>query len=65
MTSVAAYAQAFAEMQASQTVEQAAPIFCRYIEGAGAADAEERRTADATLFTVAITEHEEFFALAA
>lgn len=63
MTNTPAYAAAFAAMKAAATAEQAAGIFCQFIEGAGAADAEQRREADAAFWSTAIAEHAAFFAL--
>lgn len=65
LSNVRAYAQAFADMKDAKTAHEAAGIFCQYIEGAGAPDAKERREADADWWTAAITEHADFFAIAA
>lgn len=62
LSNVRPYAKAFADMKATTTAEEAAGIFCQFIEGAGAPDAKERREADAAWWTKAITEHADFFA---
>lgn len=63
LSNVHAYAHAFAEMQAALRSEDAAGIFCAVIEGAGAADAKERRQANAEIWTVLISMHADFFGL--
>jgi hypothetical protein len=63
MTAVVAYQPALAEMKAALTAEEAAGVFCSAIEGAGAADAKQRRMADAAWWSKAIADHAEFFAI--
>ena len=63
MTHVRAYAHAFDLMDIAQTANEAAALFCQYIEGAGAPNAKERRSADASWWTLAISLHAPFFAL--
>ena len=63
MTHVRAYAHAFDLMDIASTANEAAGLFCQYIEGAGAPNAKERRELDASWWSVAIAKHPEFFAL--
>ena len=63
ISTVRAYAPAFAAMKTAKTANEAAGIFCSVIEGAGAPNAKERREIDATWWSVAIAKHPEFFAL--
>ena len=63
MTHVKAYAHAFDLMDIAKTANEAAGLFCQYIEGAGAPNAKERRELDASWWSVAVAKHPEFFAL--
>jgi hypothetical protein len=59
---VRAYAPALAELLAATHCADAARTFCRYIEGAGAQDAADRRVLDAVLLSVWVDEHADFIA---
>jgi len=62
MTHVPAYENAYNQMMTETSAENAAEIFCRYVEGAGAADAQQRRALNAAFWTVAVSDHQDFFA---
>lgn len=62
LDNVRTYAKPYADMKAAKTAEEAAAIFCQFIEGAGAPNAKQRRMTDATWWTIAISTHADFFA---
>ena len=62
LNNVRAYATGFRSMKAANTAAMAARIFCTTIEGAGAADAADRRALDADFWVTWVSKFPQFIA---